>query len=151
MSRHPTRRRDESGSALVELTWLALLLLLPLTYIVVTVFTVQRAAYGVSAAAEAAGRAVTLAPTEASALERARAAAAVTLVDHGVAAGTEQVSVRCDPDPRDCLAPGSVVTVLVDASVALPLMPDLLGSARPSISVDAVHRIPYGTFREDRG
>lgn len=144
------RRRAESGSALIEVVWLAILLLMPLIYVVVAVFTVQRAAYGVSAAAEAAGRAFTLAPDEAAAVGRARAAAAVALRDHGVEASPEQIVIACAPEPRNCLAPGSVVTVVIDAEVDLPLMPAVLGSATPAISVDAEHRIPYGTFREDR-
>ncbi|MDP9820359.1 hypothetical protein [Nocardioides massiliensis] len=148
MSRHG--RRDEAGSALIEAVWLSILLLVPLVYVVLAVFTVQRAAYGVSAAAEAAGRAFTLAPDEGTAGQRARAAAAVALTDHGVDAAPEQVTISCAPDPRNCLAPGSVITVLVDASVDLPLMPDVLGPVTPTIAVDAEHRLPYGTFREDR-
>lgn len=143
-------RREESGSALIEAIWLSLLLLVPLVYLVVAVFTVQRAAYGVSAAAEAAGRAFTLAPDETAATGRARAAAAVTLADHGVEVAPDRVSISCTPDPANCLGPGSVVTVVIDGDVALPLMPAVLGSATPSVSVDAHHRIPYGTFREDR-
>ena len=49
--------RDESGSALVEFTWLAILLLVPLVWIVISVFQVQQGAFAVSAAARAAGRA----------------------------------------------------------------------------------------------
>ena len=58
------RRRGEVGSALVEVTWLAILLLVPLLWIVVSVFEVQRGAFGVEGAARAAGRAYALAPTD---------------------------------------------------------------------------------------
>jgi hypothetical protein len=51
-----SRPRGEDGTALVEVTWLALLLLLPLVYLLVAVFDVQRASYGVSAASAAATR-----------------------------------------------------------------------------------------------
>ncbi|MDP3969350.1 MAG: hypothetical protein Q8Q02_13860 [Nocardioides sp.] len=142
--------RRERGSALIEVTWLSILLLLPLLYIVLAVFAVQRTAYGVTAAAAAAGRAFTLAPDESSAPARGRGAAMLALADHGVDIGPEHVRFVCAPDPANCLAPGSVVTVLVDAAVDLPLMPDALGRSTPSISVDAEQRIPYGTFREDR-
>ena len=50
-------RRDEQGSALVELTWLAIILLVPLVWIVISVFEVQQGAFATSAAARAAGRA----------------------------------------------------------------------------------------------
>ncbi|NUR09441.1 MAG: hypothetical protein HOQ45_20855, partial [Nocardioidaceae bacterium] len=73
------RRRDQRGTALVEVTWLAVLLLVPLLYVVLAVFEVQRAAYAVSAATRAAGRAYTLAPDQASAGLRARAAADVAM------------------------------------------------------------------------
>ena len=41
--------RGQRGSALVEVTWLSLLLLVPLLYVVLAVFEVQRSAFGVSA------------------------------------------------------------------------------------------------------
>jgi Flp pilus assembly protein TadG len=53
-----TRRRSERGSALVEVTWLPILLLVPLLYVVLAVFEVQRAAFAVNAATRAAGRRV---------------------------------------------------------------------------------------------
>ena len=65
------RRRDEHGSALVELVWLGLLLLVPMLWIVLSVFEVQRGAFAVSAAARAAGRAYALAPTDVDGERRA--------------------------------------------------------------------------------
>ena len=59
------RVRTERGTALVEVTWLSILLLVPLVYIVLAVFDVQRSAFAVNAATRAAGRAYTLAPSEA--------------------------------------------------------------------------------------
>ena len=57
------RAVDEAGSALIELSWLAILLLVPLVYVITSVFDVQRAAYGVTAATRAAGQAYVLSPT----------------------------------------------------------------------------------------
>lgn len=141
--------RTEDGSALVEFTWLAILLLVPLLYIVLAVFEVQRAAYGVSNAARAAGRAVTVAPGESEAHRHAQVAADVALVDQGVDLRSRVLHVRCEPEPRNCLAPGSVVHVEVATSVALPLVPDFLGAHRPSVRVSAEHSVPYGRYRED--
>ena len=67
------RSRDERGSALVELVWLGILLLVPLVWFVLSVFEVQRGAFATTAAARAAGRAFALAPDDATG--RARAAA----------------------------------------------------------------------------
>jgi Flp pilus assembly protein TadG len=143
-------RRGERGSALVEFTWLAILLLVPTMYIVLAVFEVQRAAFGVSSAARAAGRALTVAPGEAEALRHAQVAADVTLRDQDVDPRDRTVRVRCEPDPRNCLAPGAVVHVEVVAAVALPFVPAFLGEHRPSVRVSAEHSVPYGSFREDR-
>ncbi len=145
-----TRRRDERGTALVEVTWLSILLLVPLVYVVLAVFDVQRSAFAVNAATRAAGRAYVLAPSEAEAGARARAAAEVALEDQGLRLDDGSVAIGCDPDPRDCLSPGSVVHVRMSLPVRLPLMPDALGGNTPSIRVDAEHTVPYGTFREDR-
>ncbi len=144
------RRRDEHGSALVEFAWLAILLMVPLLYIVLTVFEVQRAAFGVSTAARAAGRAFTQAPGEAVAMDHALAASNLALRDQHLLAERRSLTVLCAPDPGNCLAPGSVVTVSVGYPVPLPLLPDILGGQRPSIRVQAEHTLPYGTFREDR-
>jgi hypothetical protein len=142
--------RDQRGSALVEFTWLAILLMVPLLYIVLTVFEVQRAAFGVSAAARSAGRAFTQAPTEAAAGERAEVAARLALRDQSLEEVRRSLDIWCTPDPGNCLAPGSVVTVGVAYSVPLPLVPSFLGEHRPSVRVEAEHAVPYGTYREDR-
>lgn len=144
------RSRSEHGSALVEFSWLAILLLVPLLYIVLAVFEVQQAAFGVSSASRAAGRAFTQAPSEAQAMRHALASADLALLDQSVDPARRDVSVTCEPDPANCLAPGSLVTVQVATSVSLPLLPDFLGEHRPSVRVAAEHSVPYGTYREDR-
>lgn len=140
-------RRDQSGSVVIEVVWLAVLLLVPLVYVVLAVYEVQRGAFAATAAARAAGRAYVLAPTPADGELRARAAGRVALADQGVDDGRSVMTVRCRPA---CLAPGSVVLVRVRHQVALPLLPAVLGGQTPSIRVEAEHTVPYGTFREDR-
>ncbi len=56
--------RDEAGSAVIELVWVGILLLVPLLWIVLSVFEVQPGAYAVTSAARAAGRAYALAPDD---------------------------------------------------------------------------------------
>lgn len=144
------RRRGEDGSALVELVWLGVLLLVPVLWIVVTVFDVQRGAFAVNGAARAAGRAYALAPTDAEGRARAEAAARQALADQGV---DEPVDVRitCSPYPRDCHSGTSVITVRVASRVDLPLLPDFLGGDAPSIALDATHTVPIGQFQEVSG
>jgi hypothetical protein len=144
------RSRTERGSGVVEFTWLAILLMVPLLYIVVTVFEVQRAAFATSTAARAAGRAFTQAPSEAAAHGHAATAASLALRDQDLDVDRRALVVRCTPEPANCLAPGSVVTVSVAHSVPMPLLPAVLGGQRPSIRVESEHTIPYGTYREDR-
>ena len=142
-------RRSESGTVLVEVTWLAILLLVPLVYVVLSVFAVQRAAFAATAAARAAGRAYVMAPSVTEAEARARAAGAVALADQGVGRGDSAMTVTCHP-AGGCLAPVSAVHVEVRAQVPLPLLPAVFGGQPPSIRVEAEHTVPFGTFREDR-
>lgn len=143
-------RGREEGTALIEVTWLAILLLVPLLYIVLAVFEVQRSAFAVSAAARAAGRAYSIAPSESEAMDRARAAAEVALSDQDLNIERSHVVVTCSPAPDDCLSPGGVIRVDVSYPVALPLMPSALSGNTPAVRVEATHSVPYGTFREDR-
>lgn len=141
------RRRDERGSALVELVWLGILLLVPLLWIVVSVFDVQRGAFGVESAARSAARAYALAPDDASGRDRARAAAQQALADQGL----EDVPVEIDVDCggfADCHSGTAVITVRVDSRVELPLMPDVLGGGAPSFALASSHTVPIGQYQE---
>ena len=144
-------RRDQRGSALVELVWLGILLVLPVLWIVMSVFEVQRGAFGVSSAAHAAARAYALAPDDASGLARAREAARVALDDQGVHGVTPDIRVSCTPYPVDCHQGTSVITVAVHSHVVLPLMPSALGGGRPSFALDATETVPIGQFQEVSG
>ncbi len=143
-------RRDDRGTALIEFIWLGLLLLVPLVYVLLAAFDVQRASYAVSAASRAAGRAFVLAPDQTSAYARAEAAARVALADQGIEAERSQLRVTCEPDPARCLSPGSVISVSVTVQQPLPIAPAVFGSSAASVRVVSTHVEPYGTFREDR-
>lgn len=142
--------RDERGSALVEFVWLGLLLLVPLVYVLLSVFAAQSGAYGSDAASRAAGRAFMLAPSQAEAFAAAEGAAEVALADQGIDAERMDLSVSCAPVPDRCLSSGSTVTVEVTVQQPLPLVPSALGGNAPSIRLTSTHVEPYGTFREDR-
>ena len=144
------RRHGEEGTALIEFSWLAILLLVPLVYVIVAVFDVQRTAYGVTAATRAAGRAYVLSPDLATAQARAYEAAAVALRDQGLDLSPGDLVITCRPTPDSCLQPGSSVLVELDLQVALPLMPSALGDQTPSVKVEASHLAPYGTYRQAR-
>ncbi|QYJ04245.1 hypothetical protein KUV85_00760 [Nocardioides panacisoli] len=142
------RRRDDRGTAVVEMTWLTVLLLVPLLWVVVSVFDVQSGAFGTSAAARAAGRAYALAPSDAVGEQRAEAAARQALADQGHQDVPLSVQVSCTPFPRRCHSGTSVITVRVATSVHLPLLPDLFGMGQPRFALDATHTVPIGQYRE---
>ncbi|MDQ6935561.1 MAG: hypothetical protein M3130_09775 [Actinomycetota bacterium] len=144
------RRRDESGTAIVEFVWLAILLMVPLLYILIAVFDTQRTAYAASAAARSAGRAFVTSPDQRTAYARAETAARLAFTDQGLGAVPMTLRITCRPNPSACLSPGSVVTAEVRSSAALPLVPRVLGHNRPRIRVESVHSAPYGTFHEAR-
>ena len=132
----------ERGSSTIEFTWLTLLLLVPLVYVVVAVFETQQTAYGVSAASEAAARAFIASRSVEGAPARANQAARVVLADHGVSAA--KVSTHCKPA---CFEPGSTVIVRVSASQRLPLAPAVLGDPIAKFEVDSTHTEPFGRYR----
>lgn len=144
------KRRGDDGSALVEMTWLSLLLMVPLVYILMSVFDVQRGAFGVTAASRAAGRAYALADSDADGRRQARAAASLALRDQGIEGGDLDVEISCAPQPAHCLSPGSVITVVVRTRVVLPLAPSALGGEAPSFRLESTHRVPFGRYVEER-
>jgi hypothetical protein len=141
-------RRTERGSALVEVVWLSLILLIPLVYVLLTLVVVQRSAYGVTEAARAAGRAFVLSPNPAVARQRALAAARLAMRDQGIALPAEDLRISCHPTPASCLQPGSTVEVRITFHARLPILPRFLGHDPASIAVSASHVEPYGSYRE---
>lgn len=142
------RRRDEAGSALVEFTWLAIILLVPLIWIVMSVFEVQRGAFATSAAARAAGRAYALAPDDATGEVRARAVVEQVLGDQGTRGQQARVQISCEAPGGNCHVGTSVITVRVDSAVDLPFFPVILGRGSATFSLDASHIVPIGQYVE---
>jgi Flp pilus assembly protein TadG len=142
------RRRDETGSALVEFSWLAIILLVPLIWIVLSVFEVQRGAFATSAAARAAGRAYALAPDDATGERRARAVVEQVLADQGTRGQQARVEITCEAPGGNCHVGTSVITVRVDSGVDLPFFPAILGRGAATFSLDASHTVPIGQYVE---
>jgi hypothetical protein len=142
------RLRAEHGTAIVELVWLGILLLVPLLWIVLSVSEVQQGAFGVTAAARSAGRAYALAPDDQSGQRAAEEVAQRALADHGLEDAPLRVTVTCTPYPHDCHNGTSVITVRISSSVELPLLPDALGGGAPRFALDATHTVPVGRYQE---
>lgn len=141
MRRRPT---GDDGNALVEFSYLAVLLMIPLVYVLLTVFQVQRAAFGVTEAARQAGRAYATATDEAQGRARAQVAADLALQDQGLV-----LCPSCLAPPAGQLVPGGTVRVRVEHRVVLPLLGGLFrGAVPPSIPVRATHVEVVDRFRD---
>ena len=133
----PRGPRPDAGAATVEFVLLVIALLIPLTYVVLTVLTVQRSAFGVTQAAREAARGFVTTPDGADPERRARTAAALALSDQGLDSAAVRITFQCSATP--CLSPSAELTVRVDAQVALPWVPDIFGQLAASVPVSAAH------------
>lgn len=127
----------ERGSAVVEFTFLALLLMLPVVYFVVTMAQLQGGSFAVVGAADQAAKVyVSEGPLEDRTTAAGQAVAAA-LQDYGFAPGQATMDVVCIPD--DCAAGGTAVTVTVHLAVPLPMVPfgDALRLEAASLSSSA--------------
>jgi Flp pilus assembly protein TadG len=130
--------RDE-GSALVEFVFLAVLMLVPIVYLVVALGRIQAGALAVEQGAREAGRAFVTAPDEASAGARARAAAALAYGDQGFGGPAPgELTISCSARP--CLTAGARVRVSGSLTVVLPGVPRFLVHAVPlEVRLRAIH------------
>lgn len=144
--RRPGHLGGDAGNAIVEFVYLALLLMVPLVYVLLTVFRVQSAAYAVSSAAREAGRVFVTSPTVGDAGDRAFAAASIVLRDSHLTLRPGQLDIRCSG--RRCLDPGSQVEVVITYEVALPFVPRILADRAPaSVRVSTRHLEVVDRFR----
>ena len=136
--RRPT---GDAGNAMIEFSTLAVLLMVPLVYVLLSVFEVQRASFGVTEAARQAGRAYATAEDPAQGRARAAAAAALAMRDQGLDCD------HCLTGLTGSLTPDAEVTATVEHFVRLPLVGTVLGRARGGIPVDATHVEVVDRFR----
>jgi Na+-transporting methylmalonyl-CoA/oxaloacetate decarboxylase gamma subunit len=137
----------EDGSAIVEFLGVALVLLVPVVYLVLVLGRLQAATFAVDGAAREAARAVATAPDTETAAAHAAAAVSLALADQGISAEPRDVlTVACG---ADCLAPGSTVDVRVAVDVPLPGVPEWLQGAVPlSVPVTASATTVVDTYVE---
>jgi Flp pilus assembly protein TadG len=134
----PASRDRDAGNAIVEFVYLAVLLMVPLVYVLLTVFRVQSAAFAVSSAAREAGRVYATSDSVDDAGPRADAAAGIVMADSGLSLSTGDLRITCSTSR--CLEPGSQVQVMVTYRVTLPLVPRFFADRAPaSIRVTSHH------------
>jgi hypothetical protein len=136
------------GSAIVEFVFLAVMMMVPLFYLVMVLARLQAGAYGVSAAAREAGRAYVTAPVAAQAPARADSAAGLAFADQGFD-GAGKLVITCDGSP--CLRPDGRVSVTASVWVPMPLVPAFFSGIVPmQVPVVATHVVTVDRFGGQR-
>jgi hypothetical protein len=123
----------EDGSALVEFVFIAVVVFVPLIYIVAGFSAVQRGVFASTAAAREAGRALGNAPDPVTGQARAERAAQLAVEDQSVDA--TDVRLAYAPAGAGCdaagsysptLTPGEEFSVCVTVTVRIPLLPEFV-------------------------
>jgi Flp pilus assembly protein TadG len=122
----------EAGNAIVEFIFVALLVLVPLVYLIVAVAQVQSSGLSVTNAARDVGRAIATTPDGTDPQARADAALRIALDSHGLK--SSDVEVRYVAASAECssaaitplLGPGSEFAVCVTRHQVLPGIPTIL-------------------------
>lgn len=137
------RLADDSGSAVVEFLGTTLLLLVPVVYLVVVLSAIQSATFAVEGAAREAARVAVTSPS-ADVDRNVQAAVALAVGDQGLPAAAVTTRVECS---ADCRTPGTHVTAVVEARVALPGVPGFVRDAVPAaIPVSASVTAPVDSY-----
>lgn len=134
----------ERGSAALEFILVGLVLLVPLVYLIVALATIQGQALGAEAGARHVARAIATADDPAEAARRADLVLASVVDEYGLAPDAVSLTVSCRPAGADCPAAGATVVVTLRTSVALPLVPAVLGLdrlARIPVEASTVHKV----------
>ncbi|ALE92655.1 hypothetical protein AOC05_10625 [Arthrobacter alpinus] len=134
----------ERGSAVVEFVFLAVLLMVPVAYLILTVGALQGGAYAVVGAADQAARVYVLQGDEGTALQAARQAADIAVTDMGFDPAKSTLTITCD---GGCLTPGATVTAQVRLRVDLPLVTGIPGVDLQAATVESVATQKVGRFK----
>lgn len=113
--------RSEEGTASLEFIIVAVGVLLPLTYIILTVGAIHRAHAAAGHAVREASRILMRADSYSGGSTAAREAAALAFEDHGLVPPDGSLQITCT---AACLTPGSQATVAVNWDMPLPWIPE---------------------------
>ncbi|WP_155848564.1 hypothetical protein [Arthrobacter sp. 35W] len=130
---------------MLEFVFLAVLLMIPVVYLVLTLGQLQGGAYAVVGAADQAAKVFAAEADPARGRAAAEVAVALALRDHGFSLDDARLDIACSA--AGCLAPGSTVTATVTLRVPLPGVPSLPGASLDAATVDSVASQVVGRFR----
>ena len=127
--------------------FLAVLMLIPIVYLLISLLRIQAATLAVTQAARDAGRAIDSAPTIDDGIARARQIAAIDLADQNIPNGN--ITLRFVGPGAGCtddnaitpsLAPGAVYDLCITTTLTLPGIPTIVtGSNNTATGVYTVH------------
>ena len=145
-SRAGTDHRDD-GRAVIEVVFLAVLVLIPVTYLLIGLVRIQAATLAVTQAARDAGRAIDTAPTINEGINRARQIATIDLADQNIPTGNITLQfvspgAACTADNAvpPSLTPGAVYDVCITTTLALPGIPTIVtGRNNTATGVYTIH------------
>lgn len=134
----------ERGSAIVEFIFLAVLLMIPVVYLILTVGQVQAGAYAVVGAADQAAKVYVLNGDLPSAQQAAEQAVRLAVEDMGFDAANATLAITCD---GGCLTAGTTVHARVELRIELPVVGSVPGVTATAATVDASASQKVGRFR----
>ncbi len=143
----------DAGRALIEIVFLAVLILVPTVYILAALLRIQASTFAVTQGARDAGRVMDAAPSVPVGMSRAEEIARFALADQNVS--TDQMRLRYVRSGVDCqsgpevvptLQPGSVYDICVIAVVSLPGVPSVVSGSQNTVT--GVFTLHVGDFRE---
>lgn len=143
----------DDGRALIEVVFLAVLVLIPIVYLMTFLLRLQSATLAVTQAARDAGRLIEMADSPDVAFTDATFAAHVALADQHVSDDRLQLrfvdvgaDCRSAPPIAASLTAGASYDVCVIAVITLPGIPTVLSGS--SNTVTGVYTVHIGTLRE---
>jgi Flp pilus assembly protein TadG len=137
----------DAGRAIIEVVFLAVLMLIPLIYLLISLVRIQAATLAVTQAARDAGRAIDTAPTIDEGIARARQIAAIDLADQHIPNGNITLQLvspgaacTAENTVTPSLTPGAVYDLCITTTLTLPGIPTILaGSNNTATGVYTVH------------
>ncbi|WP_258068603.1 hypothetical protein [Arthrobacter sp. N199823] len=139
-----TVRGLETGSAIVEFIFLAVLLMVPVAYLILTVGQIQGGAYATVGAADQAAKVFVLHNDLPAAHLAAEQAVRLAVQDMGFDPDAAVLSISCDPG---CATAGATVRAHVELRVELPLVGALPGVNATAATVESNAMQKVGRFK----
>ncbi|MGN5731830.1 hypothetical protein [Arthrobacter psychrochitiniphilus] len=140
----PPGAKSEEGSAIIEFIFLAVLLMVPVAYLILTVGQLQGGAYAAVGAADQAAKVFVLHKEVPSAHQAAERAVRLAVADMGFDPDAATLSITCDPG---CSTAGAIVRAHVQLTVELPVVGSLPGVNATAATVESTAQQKVGRYK----